>query len=135
MLLPRKLKHRKEFRGKRPGLAQRGNTISFGKYALKAKTRGWVSSREIEAARRSMTRYIKRGGEVWIRVFPSKPVTALPNEVGMGGGKGSLSHFVAIVTPGRILFEMDGVPKEIAKEALRLGSHKLSVKTDFIIKE
>ena len=135
MLLPRKLKHRKSFRGKMPGNAIRGSEICFGKFAIKATSRSWVSSRQIEAARRAMTRYIKRGGEVWIRVFPDRPVTSFPNEVGMGGGKGALSHFVAVVTPGRILFEMDGVPKEVAKEAMRLAAHKLPVKTIFITKE
>lgn len=135
MLLPRKLKHRKSFRGKMPGNSSRGNEIAYGKFALKATSRGWLSSRQIEAARRAMTRYIKRGGEVWIRVFPDKPVTAFPNEVGMGGGKGALSHFVAVVTPGRIMFEMDGVSLELAKEAMRLASHKLPVKSVFITKE
>lgn len=135
MLIPRKLKHRKSFRGKMPGNAARGTSIDYGRFALKATSRGWLTSRQIEAARRAMTRYIKRGGEVWIRVFPDRPVTSFPNEVGMGGGKGALSHFVAVVTPGRILFEMDGVPSDIAKEAMRLASHKLPVKTVFIEKE
>lgn len=135
MLMPKKLKHRKVARGKRGGNEQRGTQINFGHFALKAMERGWVTAREIEAARRALTRYIKRGGAVWIRIFPDKPVTATPAEVGMGGGKGGMDHFVAVVRPGRILFELDGVPAEIAKEALRLASHKLRVATRFITKE
>ncbi len=133
--MPRKLKHRKEFRGKRTGIASRGFTICFGNFALKSLSCGWVTAREIEAARRAMTRYIKRGGAVWVRIFPSKPVTAKAAEVGMGGGKGTMDHFVAVVRPGNILFEMAGVSEEIAKEALRLASHKLRVETKFIKKE
>jgi large subunit ribosomal protein L16 len=135
MLIPKKLKHRKVSRGKRRGNAQRGNELSFGNFGLKATTRHWVTARQIEAARRAITHYIKRGGKVWIRIFPDKPVTATPAEVGMGGGKGGLDHFVAVVTPGRILFEMSGVSEEIAREALRLASHKLNVETRFIKKE
>lgn len=134
MLMPRKLKHRKESRGKRTGIATRGNQISFGEFALKAQNCGWVTAREIEAARRAMTRYIKRGGAVWIRIFPSKPVTQKAAEVGMGGGKGTLDHFVAVVRPGNILFEMAGVSEEVAREALRLAQHKLRIKSKFIIK-
>lgn len=133
--MPRKLKHRKVSRGKRGGKETRGTEIAFGRYGLKALSRGWLTAREIEAARRALTRYIKRGGAVWIRVFPDKPVTSTPAEVGMGGGKGNLDHFVAVIRPGRIIFEIDGVPLEIAKEALRLASHKLRVETKFIIKE
>ncbi len=135
MLSPRKLKHRKAFRGKRTGLSYRGSEISFGQYGIKTMDAGWLTSRQIEAARRAMTRYIKRGGQVWIRVFPDKPVTALPAEVTMGGGKGAPSHFVAVIRPGRVLFEMAGVPMEVAKEAMRLAQHKLPVKTKFIVKE
>lgn len=135
MLLPKKLKHRKQFRGKRAGIATRMTTIAYGTYGLKAVTRGWVTSRQIEAARRAMTRYIKRGGEVWIRIFPDKPVTQRPPEVGMGGGKGPLDHFVAVVKPGQYLFEMAGVPVEVAKEAMRLAAHKLPVETKFVEKE
>lgn len=134
MLMPKKLKYRKTKRGKRAGMANQGNSLNFGKYGLKSLERDWVSARQIEAARRAMTRYIKRGGEVWIRIFPDKPVTILPLGVTMGGGKGALDHFVAVVKPGKILFEMDGVSEEVAKEALRLAAHKLSVKTKFIKK-
>lgn len=135
MLMPKKMKFRKQQRGKRRGLAYRGSEINFGKYAIKSLSCGWVSARQIEAARRAMTRYIKRGGEVWIRVFPDKPVTSTSPEVPMGSGKGALDHFVAVIKPGRILFEMDGVPHDVAKEAMRLASHKLSVKTTFVVKE
>ncbi|OQA02985.1 MAG: 50S ribosomal protein L16 [bacterium ADurb.Bin400] len=135
LLMPRKMKYRKQQRGKMAGYATRGSEISFGKFALKAVTRGWVSAREMEAARRAMTRYIKRGGEVWIRVFPDKPVTSTSPETPMGSGKGSVDHFVSVVRPGRILFEMDGVDVATAKEAMRLAQHKLSVKTKFISKE
>ena len=135
MLMPKKMKYRKQQRGKRRGNDYRGNELSFGRFGLKALERGWISARQIEAGRRAMTRYIKRGGEVWIRIFPSKPVTKTSAETPMGSGKGSLDHFTAVVRPGRILFEMDGVPLEIAKEALRLAEHKLSIKTKFIQKE
>lgn len=135
MLMPRKLKHRKVGRGKMRGVSSRGAKIAFGHFGLKAISAGWVTAREIEAARRALTRYIKRGGAVWIRIFPDKPVTATPAEVGMGGGKGNLDHFVAVVRPGRIIFEIDGVPADIAKEALRLAAHKLRVATKFVEKE
>lgn len=135
MLSPRKIKHRKAFRGKRGGYDLRGSTISYGQYGIKSLDAAWITARQIEAARRAMTRYIKRGGQVWIRVFPDKPVTQLPAEVTMGGGKGAPSHFVAVVRPGRILFEMAGVPEEVAKEAMRLAQHKLPVKSKFIVKE
>jgi len=134
MLMPSKLKHRKQKRGKMPGNATRGNSISYGQFGLKSIDRGWVTSRQLEAARRAMTRYIKRGGEIWIRIFPDKPVTAQPAETGMGGGKGGLDHFIAVVKPGRIIFEMAGVTDEIASEAMRLASHKLPVRTKFIKK-
>lgn len=134
MLIPKKLKHRKVRRAKMRGESNRGYEISFGRYALKSLGRGWISAREIEAARRAMTRYIKRGGAIWVRIFPDKPVTKTAAESGMGGGKGTLDHFVAVVKPGRILFEMDGVNRDIAQEAFRLASHKLKVKTNFIEK-
>lgn len=117
------------------GKATRGTNVDFGKYGIKALEPAWVTARQIEAARRAMTRYIKRGGKIWIRIFPDKPVTKKPNEVRMGSGKGSLDHFVAVVKPGRILFEMDGVPIDVAKEALRLARHKLPIKTKFVVKD
>lgn len=134
MLIPRKVKHRKHFRGKNRGKATRGNTLSFGSFGLKAEERGALSSRQIEAARRSITRFVKREGKIWIRIFPDKPITQKGTEVGMGSGKGSVDHFVAVVKPGRILFEIDGITEEIAREAFRLASHKLSVKVRFIKK-
>lgn len=133
--MPRKLKHRKISRGKMRGVSTRGAELSFGHFGLKAMACGWLTAREIEAARRALTRYIKRGGAVWIRIFPDKPVTQTPPEVGMGGGKGPMDHFVAVVRPGRIIFEIDGVPRDIAKEAMRLASHKLRIETKFIEKE
>lgn len=135
MLLPKKLKHRKQHRGRRAGYATRGAQIAFGSFALKATTRGWLSSRQIESARKAITRYIQRGGKVWIRIFPDKPVTMSSPETPMGSGKGALDHFVAVIKPGRILFEMDGVSEEIAREAFRLAGHKLSVRTKFISRE
>ncbi|MEI6144055.1 MAG: 50S ribosomal protein L16 [Candidatus Berkelbacteria bacterium] len=135
MLLPKKMKHRKHHRGKLPGNATRGFEINFGSFALKTLERGWISAREIEAARRAMTRYIKRGGQIWIRVFPDKPVTLTSAETPMGSGKGAVDHFVATVKPGNILFEMDGVAPEVAKEAMRLAAYKLRVKTKFLVKE
>lgn len=135
MLLPKKLKHRKQHRGKRGGVSFRGASLDFGTYGLKSMGRSWVSSRQIESARRAMTRYIKRGGQVWIRIFPDKPVTKTSGETPMGSGKGPVDHFVAVVKPGRIMFEMAGVPLSIAKEAMRLASHKLSVGTKFVVKD
>lgn len=132
MLIPRKLKHRKVARGKMSGTATRGSELAFGRFGLKSLTRAWVSARQIEAARRAITHYIRRGGKVWVRIFPDKPITKTAAETGMGGGKGSLDHFVAVVLPGRVLFEMDGISEEVAKEALRLGSRKLNVKSKFI---
>lgn len=129
MLLPSILKHRKLFKGTYAGIATRGARLEFGEFGLKALDRGWLTSRQIESARRAMTRYIKRGGKIWIRVFPSKPVTSKPAEVGMGGGKGSLDHFVAVVKPGTIIFEMAGVDSSVATEAMRLAAHKLPLKT------
>ncbi|MCL5407682.1 MAG: 50S ribosomal protein L16 [Patescibacteria group bacterium] len=135
MLIPKKLKHRKISRGKMRGVSKRGSELSFGNFGLKAMTRGWVSARQIEAARRAITHYIRRGGKVWIRIFPDKPVTKTAAETGMGGGKGSLDHFVAVVRPGRVIFEIGGISEELAQEAMRLASHKLQVKTRFIKKE
>ncbi|PIU24380.1 50S ribosomal protein L16 [Candidatus Berkelbacteria bacterium CG08_land_8_20_14_0_20_39_8] len=135
MLLPKKMKHRKHHRGRLPGNATRGFDINFGSFALKTLDRGWISAREIEAARRAMTRYVKRGGQIWIRIFPDKPVTLTSAETPMGSGKGAVDHFVATVKPGNILFEMDGVEVNVAKEAMRLAAHKLSVKTKFLVKE
>ena len=134
MLMPRKMKHRKQFRGRIKGIAQRGYTVSVGKYGLKSMERGRITARQIEAARRAITRYIKRGGKIWIRIFPAKPVTSTPPEVGMGGGKGSVDHFEAQVKPGTIIFEMDGVPEGIAREALRLAAFKMPIRTKFAIK-
>lgn len=134
MLSPKKLKYRKPQRGKMAGMANRGTTVAFGDFGLQATTRGWVSAREIEAARRAMTRHIRRGGQVWIRIFPSKPVTNHGSEAVMGSGKGAVDHFVCVVRPGRVLFEMAGVPEELAKEAMRLAAHKLSVRTNFVAK-
>ena len=131
MLLPKKLKHRKHHRGRTTGKATAGNYLSFGNFGLRATTNGWVTSRQIEAARRAMTRYVQRGGKIWIRIFPDKPITNKGNEIPMGGGKGAVDHFVAVVKKGRMLFEIDGVPADAAKEAMRLASHKLPVKTKF----
>lgn len=135
MLAPKKTKYRKMMKNPQTGKATRGTEIDFGKYAIKALEPAWITSRQIEAARRAMTRYIKRGGKIWIRIFPDKPITKKPNEVRMGSGKGSLDHYAAVVKPGRILFEMDGVTPEVAKEALRLATHKLPIKTKIIVKD
>lgn len=132
MLLPKKLKHRKVAKGTFAGPATRGFTVDFGSYGLKAMDRAWLTSRQLEAGRRAMTRYIKRGGKIWIRVFPHKPVTAKPAEVGMGGGKGALDHFVAVIKPGTIIYEMSGVDEAVAAEAMRLAANKLPVKTKFV---
>jgi len=133
--MPKKIKHRKQMKGRIRGKSQRGNTIAFGSFAIKTTQASLITSRQIEAARRAMTRYIQRGGKIWIRIFPDKPITAKAAEVPMGSGKGSLDHFSAVVTPGKILFEMDGVKEEVAREAMRLASHKLPVKTEFIAKK
>ncbi len=135
MLIPKKVKHRKQHRGRTAGQSSSGNGIAFGTFALKAVESSWVTARQIESARRAMTRYVQRGGKIWIRVFPDKPVTNHGNESSLGGGKGAVSHFVAVVKKGRILFEMDGVTQDQAKEAMRLASHKLPVKTKFLVKE
>ncbi len=134
MLQPKKVKHRKWQRGRRKGkgIETRGTEISFGSFALKAVGKAWMTSRQIEAARRAMTRYVQRGGKIWIRVFPDKPITKKGTEVPMRGGKGSVEHYVTVIKPGRIVFEMDGVPEDTAKEAMRRASHKLPFKTRFI---
>ena len=135
MLMPKRVKHRKEQRGKRRGIAYRGGTISFGKYGLMAMEAGWITDRQIEAARVAITRHMKRSGKVWIRIFPSKPITIKPAETRMGKGKGSPDHWVAVVKPCRIMFEIEGVAEEIAKEAMQLAGHKLSIKTKFVIRK
>jgi large subunit ribosomal protein L16 len=135
MLIPKKVKHRKHHRGSSKGKAMAGNSIAFGSFALKAMENSWVTSRQIEAARRAMTRYIQRGGKVWIRIFPDKSVTTHGNENPMGSGKGAVDHFVAVVQKGRVMFEMDGVTRDQAQEAMRLASHKLPIKSRFITKE
>ena len=132
MLSPKKVKHRKVQKGKMRGLARRGSSLNFGEFGLQAVECGTISSRQIEAARIAMTRHVKRGGKMWIRIFPDKPFTKKPAEVRMGKGKGAPEGWVAVIKPGRILYEMEGVSREMAKEALRLASHKLSVKTKFI---
>lgn len=136
MLMPRKVKHRKHQRGGPiRGIAARGNEVNFGSFALKALGSGLVTARQIEAARRAITRYLQRGGKLWIRVFPDKPMTKKGDEVPMGKGKGSVDHFVARVQPGKILFEVDGVTRNIAEEAFRLAGHKFSIRTKFIAKQ
>lgn len=132
MLMPKRVKYRKQQRGRMKGKATRGSTLAFGEFGLKALTPGWVTSRQIEAARIAMTRYLKRGGKIWIRIFPDKPVTQKPAETRMGKGKGSPEYWVAVVKPGRIMFEVAGVSEEVAREAFRLASHKLPVQTKFI---
>jgi large subunit ribosomal protein L16 len=135
MLSPRRTKFRKQHRGRMKGMAYRGSTLNFGDYALQATEPSWITSRQIEAARRAMTRYVKRGGKIWIRIFPDKPVTMRPAETRMGSGKGSPEFWVAVVKPGRIMFEMAGVSESIAKEAMRLAAQKLPIKTKFITRE
>ena len=134
MLQPKRTKYRKQQKGRNRGLAKRGSEISFGSFGLKAITHGRLTSRQIESARIAITRYMKREGRVWIRVFPDKPITAKPLEVRMGKGKGALDHYVANVQPGRIMFEMDGVPLEVAQEGLRLAAQKLPVLTKFVVR-
>ena len=132
MLLPKRVKYRKQFRGRMKGRAHRGNTVAHGQFGLMALEPAWITNRQIEAARIALARYIKRGGKVWIKIFPDKPVTAKPAETRMGSGKGSPEYWVAVVKPGRILFEMDGITEEVAKEAMRLAGHKLPIKTKFV---
>ena len=135
MLIPKRTKYRKQFRGRMKGKAHRGNTVGHGEYGLVALEPAWITNRQIEAARIAMTRYIKRGGKVWIKIFPDKPVTAKPAETRMGSGKGSPEYWVAVVKPGRVMFEMAGVSKEIAYEAMRLAGTKLPIKTKIVSRE
>ncbi len=133
--MPKRVKYRRVHRGRMTGKALRGNSISYGDYAIQALEPCWMTANQIESARRAMTRYIKRGGKIWIKVFPDKPVTKKPAEVRMGSGKGAPEYWVAVVKPGRVLFEMSGVPVDVAREAMRLAAHKLPVKTKFITRE
>ena len=135
MLMPKRVKFRRMQRGRMTGKATRGNTVSYGEYGLMALEPGWVKSNQIEAARIAMTRYTKRGGQVWIKIFPDKPVTQKPAETRMGSGKGSPEYWVAVVKPGRVMFEIAGVPEDVAREALRLASHKLPIKTKIVKRE
>ncbi len=135
MLQPTRLKYRKQQKGRNTGLATRGNKVNFGEFGLKAVGRGRLTARQIEAARRAMTRHIKRGGRIWIRIFPDKPITSKPAEVRMGNGKGSPEFFVAEIQPGKMLYEMDGVPEELAREAFRLAAAKLPIPTVFVIRQ
>lgn len=135
MLLPKRVKYRRVHRGRLKGTASRGNKVTYGEYGLQALEAAWITSNQIEAARIAMTRYIKRGGKVWIKIFPDKPITEKPAETRMGSGKGSPEYWVAVVKPGRIMFELSGVSEEIAREALRLAMHKLPIKCKFVTKE
>ena len=135
MLMPKKVKYRKQQRGRRGGMAKGGDYIAFGEYGIQALEAGWVTARQIEAARIAITRRVKRGGKVWIRVFPDKPVTKKPLETRMGKGKGAPEEWVAVVKPGRILYELEGVPEDLAQEAMRLAGHKLSIKTRFVSRD
>ncbi|HEX8195725.1 MAG TPA: 50S ribosomal protein L16 [Pyrinomonadaceae bacterium] len=132
MLMPKKVKHRKQMKGRNRGVAQRGAAISFGDFGLKSMEAGWITDRQIEAARIAMTRFIKRAGKVWIRMFPDKPITKKPAETRMGSGKGAPDHWVAVIKPGRVLYEIQGVPEDVAREAMRLAAQKLPVKTKFV---
>ena len=134
MLMPKKVKYRKQQRGRMRGKAWRGSEVSFGDFGLKAMEPCWLTDRQIEAARIAMTRFIKRGGKIWLRLFPDKPITKKPAEVRMGSGKGALDHWVAVVRPGKILFEMEGVAPDVAQEAMRLASNKLPLKTKFVMR-
>jgi large subunit ribosomal protein L16 len=135
MLLPKRVKYRKQHRGRMKGMATRGNFVAYGDYGIASTEPCWITANQIEAARIAINRYVKRGGQVWIKIFPDKPVTAKPAETRMGSGKGSPEYWVAVVKPGRVLFEISGVTEEIAKEAMRLAGHKLPCKTKFIAKE
>ena len=135
MLMPKRVKHRKQMRGRMKGKAQRGNFLAYGDFGLVATQPGWITSNQIEAARQAMTRYTKRGGQVWIKIFPDKPITAKPAETRMGSGKGAPEYWVAVVKPGRVLFEIKGVSEEVAREALRLASHKLPIKSKVLKRE
>lgn len=135
MLMPKRVKHRKVHRGRMKGKATRGNKVTYGEFGLQSMEPAWIKSNQIEAARRAMTRHVKRGGQIWIKIFPDKPVTKKPAETRMGKGKGSPEYWVAVVKPGRIMFEMAGVPEELAREAMRLAANKLPVKCKFVVKE
>ncbi|MBE7019534.1 MAG: 50S ribosomal protein L16 [Clostridia bacterium] len=135
MLMPKRVKRRKQFRGRMTGKALRGNKVTYGDYGIQATEPGWITGNQIEAARIAINRYIKRGGKVWIKIFPDKPVTEKPAETRMGSGKGSPEYWVAVVKPGRVLFELSGVDEVTAREAMRLAQHKLSVKTKFVLRE
>ncbi len=135
MLSPKRVKHRKTHKGKMRGKAHRGNRVSFGEYGLQALDASWITNRQIEAARVAMTRHIKRGGKVWIRIFPDKPITSKPAETRMGKGKGNPEKWVAVVKPGRMMFELEGVPEDVARRALQLASAKLPIKTRFVVRE
>ena len=132
MLMPKRVKYRKAHRGRMKGRAARGTKVSFGEYGLQAVEPCWMTSRQIEAARRAIVRFVRRGGKIWIRIFPDKPVTAKPAETRMGSGKGNVDHWVAVVKPGRVLFEIGGVPEDVARDAMRLASHKLPIRTQFV---
>lgn len=132
MLMPKRVKHRKQMRGRRSGAAKGGFNVDFGEYGLKAMQDGWITSRQIEATRIAITRHLRRGGKVWIRVFPDKPITKKPAEVRMGKGKGAPEEWVAVIKPGRIMFEVEGVPEELAREAIKLAGYKLPIKTKFV---
>ena len=134
MLIPKRVKRRKQHRPNMKGSAQKGNIVAYGEYGLVAEEQGWIKSNQIEAARIAMTRFIKRGGQVWIDIFPHKPITRHPAESRMGSGKGAVEYWVAVVKPGRVLFEMAGVPEDVAREAMRLAGHKLPIKTKFMVK-
>ncbi|MCA9484523.1 MAG: 50S ribosomal protein L16 [Nitrospina sp.] len=133
MLMPKKVKYRKKHKGRMRGAARRGNKVSFGEYGLQSLSCGWITNRQIEAARIAMTRHVKRGGKIWLRIFPDKPISKKPAETRMGKGKGGPEFWVAVVKPGRMLYEMSGVPEDIAREAFRLAMHKLPVKTRFVV--
>jgi large subunit ribosomal protein L16 len=135
MLVPKRVKHRKVHRGRLTGKAKGGTELAYGQFGLQALEPAWITNRQIEAARIAMTRYIKRGGKVWIKIFPDKPITAKPAETRMGSGKGSPEYWVAVVKPGRIMFELSGVAEDVAREAMRLAAHKLPIKTKFIVRE
>jgi large subunit ribosomal protein L16 len=135
MLMPGKVKFRKQQRGRRSGKAQTGSAVSFGEFGLKSMEDGWITARQIEASRVAMTRFVKRGGKIWVRIFPDKPVTKKPAETRMGKGKGAPEAWVVVIKPGRVLFEMEGVPENVAREAMRLAAHKLPVKTRFVARQ
>ena len=135
MLMPRKVAHRKHQRGRLKGNSKGASSVNFGDYGIQALEPGWITNRQIEAARIAMTRYIKRGGKVWINIFPDKPVTQKPAETRMGSGKGNPEHWVAVVKPGRVMFELSGVPEDVARDAMRLAMHKLPIKTRFVLRQ